>query len=155
LPQRLLTKTKYKDREVITARFPEWIRVGTNYDNTPWNDGQWKNVLEQAARLTEKSYDCTELEQWVWWCYPAFKRCKWNTREVLDAATKRGLSFEKERMYQPEIFRRHLMSIGLRISGKKQKQDRTPPLAQFVENLVLPDTEEIWGSLGGFLTKTN
>jgi hypothetical protein len=155
LPQKCLIKTEHRSRELITARFPEGVRIGTKYDNRPWNDGQWKTILEQAARLTKKRYNCTEFERWLGWCYPVFKRYGWNAREVLDAASKRGFTFKKERMYQPENFRRHLMSIGLRIAGKKQKRDRTPLLAEFVIRVVLPDSGEIWGSVGGFLTKKN
>jgi len=153
LPQKFLTKTKHRGRELISARFPEGVRVGTNYDNRPWNDGQWKNILEQAARLTEKRYDCTELERWLSWCYPVFRRYRWNAREVLNAAVKRDIKIEKDTMHRPEIFRRHLRSIGLPIAGKKQKLDRTPPLSEFVNRVVLPDSGKMWGSMGGFLTK--
>jgi hypothetical protein len=155
LPQRLLTKTKHRGRELISARFPESVRVGTNYEGKPWTVRQWGNILGQAARLTEKRYDCTELERWVSWCYPVFRRYEWNAREVLDAAIKRKIKIEKETMHRPEIFRRHLMSIGLRIAGKKQKQDRTPPLADFVIHVVLPDSGKMWGAMSGFVTKKN
>jgi hypothetical protein len=153
LPQRLLTKTKHRGRELISARFPEGVRVGSNYEGKPWTARQWRNILEQAARLTEKRYDCTELERWLWWCYPVFQRYGWNTREVVEAALRRFN--EPDAIPEPEGLRRHLMSIGLRSAGKKQKQDRTAPLAEFVEHVVLPDPENTWGSLGGFLTKKN
>jgi hypothetical protein len=47
------------------------------------------------------------------------------------------------------------MTRGLLFRGKKQKKDRTPPLAEFVEQVELPDPEKVWGRMGGFLTKTN
>jgi hypothetical protein len=153
LPQKFLIKTTHRDREIITARFWEGRRIGTNYDNKPWTDYQWKDILEQAARLTEKRYDCTELEKWVWWCHPVFRRYGWNTREVQEAAIQRGFT-EADEMDEAN-FRRRLITIGLRVNGRKQKQDRTPPLAEFVRNVVLPDPEKVWGSLGGFLTKKN
>ena len=90
-------KDKAQRQGRISARFPEGVRIGTNYENRPWNDREWQNILEQAARLTEKRYDCTELEKWVWWCYPVFRRFGWNTREVLEAASRRGMDFEKEK----------------------------------------------------------
>jgi hypothetical protein len=34
LPQRLLTKTKRRGRELLSARFPEGVRVGTNYEGS-------------------------------------------------------------------------------------------------------------------------
>ena len=153
LPQRLLTKTKHKSRELITARFPEGVRIGTNYKNNPWTDRQWQNILEQAARLTEKKYDCTHLERWLSWCYSLFRRFGWNTREVQKAAIQRGFT-EADEMGEAD-FRRRLITIGLRVSGRKQKQNRTLPLAEFVRDVVLPEPEKVWGSLGGFLTKKN
>lgn len=143
LPHRLTAKQK--------------SRIGTNYDNKPWTSQQWKNILEHAVRLTKKRYDCEEWEEWLWWCYPVFQQYGWNTREVVDAAIKRGFTFRKESMYQPENFRRHLMSIGLRFkfTGKKQKRGRTPPLSEFVENVVLPDQKKMWGAFGGLVTKIN
>jgi len=151
LPRRCLVRTTHRGRELITARFPEGVRVGTNYEGRAWNDGEWKNILEQAARLTAKRYDCTELERWLWWAYPVFRRFMWNTRELREAAIGRGFT-EVSDMYEAN-FRRRLMSMGLRISGRKQKRDRTPPLAEFVEHLVLPDPGEMLGAAAGFLTK--
>jgi hypothetical protein len=110
LPQGCLVKTTRRGREVFSVHFPEGVRIGTDHDNTPWNKGQWQNILKQAARLTEKRYDCTELEKWVWWCYPVFKRFGWNTREVQEAAIQRGFT-EVSDMYEAN-FRRRLMSMG-------------------------------------------
>jgi hypothetical protein len=134
LPKRSLGKTQ---------------RVGTSYSNKPWTARQWHDVLEEAARLTEKSYVCTELERWVWWCYPVFKRCKWNNREVLGAASNRGIDFEKEKAGIDELirFQKFWIRRGLRFVGRKQKRNRTPPLAKFVEHVVLPDSEKMWGSV--------
>jgi hypothetical protein len=156
LPEKFLIKTKHRDREVITARFWEGLRIGTNYDNKPWTDYQWKDILEQAAGLTEKRYDCTELERWVWWCYPVFRRYRWNAREVLECCCRRFHEDRTGLLDKGEAdFRRYWMTRGLLFRGKKQKKDRTPPLAEFVEHVVLPDPEKVWGRMGGFLTKTN
>jgi hypothetical protein len=129
LPQRLLSKTKRRGREVI----------GTNYEGTPWNAGQWRYILEQAARLTEKENDCTPLEEWVWRCYPVFRRYRWNAREVLGAASNREIDFEKEKagIDEPEKFQKYWIRRGLRFAGGKQKQNRTRPLAGFVEHVEL------------------
>jgi hypothetical protein len=70
--------------------FGAYLRIGANYQGKPWDARQWQNILEQAARFTEKRYDCTPLEEWLWSCYPVFKLCGWNTREVQKAATQRG-----------------------------------------------------------------
>jgi hypothetical protein len=152
-PQRCLVKTTRRGRELLSARFPEGLRVGTNYDNTPWNDGQWQNILKQSARLTEKRYDCTELERWLWWCHSVFRRFRWNTREVREAAIRRGFP-EVSDMYEAN-FRRRLISMGLRLSGQKQTRRARAPLAEFVEDLVLPEPGEMLGSAAGFLTKKN
>ncbi|HEV3098862.1 MAG TPA: hypothetical protein VGY75_04030 [Candidatus Udaeobacter sp.] len=153
LPQRLLAKTQHRGREVIGAYLPPELHVGTNYDNKPWNAGQWASILKQAAGLTEKTYDCTELEKLVWWCYPVFRRYKWNTREVLNVASEREIDFEKEKAGIDKLirFQKYWIRRGLRFTGGKQKQNRTPPLAEFVRRVVLPDSEKMWGSLGGFL----
>ena len=67
LPKRLLTKTKHRGRERIGVQLRPELGIGVNYDNKPWNSGQWRNILEQAARLTEKRYfECTEFERWLW-----------------------------------------------------------------------------------------
>jgi hypothetical protein len=153
LPQKFLTKTARRGREVIGAWLRPELHVGTNYDNKAWNPGQWASILKQAAGLTGKRYDCTELEKWVWWCHPMFRRYGWNTREVKEAAIQRGFT-EADEMDEAN-FRRRLITIGLRIRGRRQKRDRTPPLAEFVRNVVLPDPEKVWGSFGGFLTKKN
>jgi hypothetical protein len=153
LPQKLLERTTRRGREVIGAHLRPELGIGTNYERRPWTAREWQNILEQAARLTEKRYGCTELEKWVWWCYPVFRRYGWNTREVVDAALRRFN--DADAVPEPEQLRRHLLSIGLPISGRKQKRDRTPPLFKFVVGLVLPDPGTMWGEAGGFLTKKN
>jgi hypothetical protein len=153
LPQKLLTKTKRRGRVRIGAHLRPELGIGTNYENRPWNDREWQNILEQAARLTEKRYCCTELEKWVWWCYPVFRRYGWNTREILDAASKRDMDFEKEKAGIDKLvtFQKYWIRRGLRFVGGKQKQDRTAPLAEFVGDVVLPDPNTMWGEVGGFL----
>lgn len=153
LPQKCLIKTKHRDRELISACFPEGVRIGTNYKNKPWSNYQWKDILEHAAGLTDKRCDCTELERWVWWCFPVFRRYRWNTREVLNAASIREIAFENEKAGIDKLinFQKYWIRRGLRFVGRKQKQNRTPPLAEFVRRLVLPDSTKMWGSLAGFL----
>lgn len=153
LPQKLLERTTRRGREVIGAHLRPELGIGTNYEGRPWTAREWQNILEQAARLTEKRYECTELERWLWWCYPVFRRFGWNTREVQEAAIRRGFT-EVSDIYEAN-FRRRLMSMGLRISGQKQTRRARAPLAEFVEHVVLPDPETMWGAVGGFLTKKN
>ena len=152
LPQRLLTETKHRGRVRVGAHLRPELGVGTNYENKPWNNGQWKNILKQAAGLTEKRWcECGELEQWLWWCHPVFRRYGWNTREIQEAAIQRGF---KQADGKPETsFRRRMLTMGLPLTGRKQKRDRTPPLSEFVRNVVLPLPENVWRFLGGFLTQ--
>jgi hypothetical protein len=149
LPQKCLVRTTCGGREVLSARLPQGARIGINYDGVPWTPGQWKNILRQAAGLSEKSFDCTELEKWVWWCYPVFRRYGWNAREVLECCCKR---FDEDRTglldKDEGHFRRYWMTRGLRYSGSKQKLDRTPPLAEFVSRVGLPDPGKMWGESG-------
>jgi hypothetical protein len=153
LPQKLLIKTKRRGRVRVGAHLRPELGIGTNYENRPWNDREWQNILEQAARLTEKRYCCTELEKWVWWCYPVFRRYEWNTREVLDAASKRDMDFEKEKAGIDKLvtFQKYWIRRGLRFVGGKQKQNRTPPLWEFAVRVVLPEPGKMWGAWGGFL----
>jgi hypothetical protein len=152
LPQKLLIKTERRGREVIGAHLRPELGIGTNYDNKPWDARQWQYILEQAARLTEKTFDCPELERWLWWCYSVFRRYGWNTREVRDAAIQRGLN-EADDMPK-ENFRRRMLTMGLPLKGRKQKRNR-PPLAQFITNVALPDSGKMWGAMAGYLTKKN
>ena len=88
LPVGQLTRTKHGGREVLTARFPEGIRIGTNALNKPWTPEQWKNILKQAAGFSKKELlVCTEVEEWVWWCYPVFRRY-WMTRGLRFTGSK-------------------------------------------------------------------
>jgi hypothetical protein len=141
LPQIALRVTNFRGKSVKGAHLWEGLGIGTNCDNEPFGGRQWSNILEQAARLAEKEQDCSKFERWLWWCYPVFERYGWNTREVRTAAIGRGFT-EASRMLEAN-FRRHLMSMGLRVSGRKQKRARTPPLAEFVRNVRLPDTAKV------------
>jgi hypothetical protein len=143
LPQRLLPAKQFRGRRVKGAHLWEGLGIGTNCDSEPFNGRQWSNILEQAARLAEKEQDCSEFDRWLWWCYPVFTRYGWNTREVQEAAGKRGFT-EAERMHE-QNFRRRLMSMGLRIGGQKHKRSHTAPLAEFVLHVRLPDTDKVRG----------
>jgi len=145
LPQHLRV-TKFRRRNIKGAHLWEGLGIGADYDNKPWNARQWSMILEQAARLAEKSIDCTLSESWLWWCYPVFKRYDWNTREVKEAAIGRGFTeFAEANGVYEQNFRRHLMSMGLRISGRKQKRKRTAPLADFVQRISLPRIDKTLG----------
>jgi len=132
---------------------PGGARVRTSYEGVRWSDGQWRNILRQAAGMVEKRYECTGLEAWVWWCYPVFRRYGWNVREVLEAASRRGMDFGREKAGIDRVmtFQKYWIRRGLRFSGGKQRQDRVPPLAEFVFGVVLPDPNTMWGKAGGFL----
>jgi hypothetical protein len=108
-----------------------------------WNKSQWIRILEQAARLREKTENAfTALEYWVWWCYPVFHRWGWNAREVREAAVQRGFR-EAEEMAE-EKFRRYWMTRGLRLGGKRTSRN-SPPLAEFVRHVSLPDSNNVLG----------
>jgi hypothetical protein len=82
------------------------------------------------------------LEQWVWWCYPVFRRYGWNSRAVRAAALVR---FRQQfAIPEAEKFRRHWMNLGLRFTGRKSKR-RTPPLAEFVRHISVPDPDKMRG----------
>jgi hypothetical protein len=152
MPQRLLTETKHRGRIRVGAHLRPELGIGTNYENKPWTRRQWKNILEQAAGLAEKRwFECGEFERWLWWCHPVFRRYGWNTREIREAAIQRGF-IEAQSRHEAD-FRRRLLTIGLPVSGRKQKRNRTPPLAEFVKNVVLPESRGLWGAFGGFLTQ--
>jgi len=140
---------EFKGRQVIGAKLWEGLGVGTNFKGVPWNFRQWANILEQAARLAKKRHNnCTPLEYWVWWCYPIFSRYGWNAREVSEAASARGFDgaiFDKE----VADFRRYWMSRGLRFAGRKTKR-RTPPLAEFVRDIALPNLDSVCDLVGWF-----
>jgi hypothetical protein len=134
LPRHMLVY-EYKGRKVRGARLWEGLGVGTNYSGVPWNQRQWVNILKQAARVAEKGeVDCTPLERWVWWCFPVFQRHGWNWREVKEAAAARGLRVVEE---TAEDFRRHWMTRGLRLTGRKASR-KEPPLAEFVRTVSIP-----------------
>jgi hypothetical protein len=96
---------------------------------------EWVRILEQAARFAEKGQEsCTELEQWIWWCYPIFWRYGWSAREVQEAAVARGFS---EAGRDEDNFRKCWIDRGLRFRGRKIY--RVPPLANLVSHLSPPD----------------
>jgi hypothetical protein len=135
-----LSVTEIRGKDVKGAHVWKGLGLGASHGNVPWNPRQWASILSQAGRLALKPDTCTPLEYWVWWCYPVFARYEWNTREVLDAACQREFTEWPDGIDQLTKFRRHWMSCGLRFPGKKQKRDRTPPLAEFVEKISLPDS---------------
>jgi hypothetical protein len=125
----------------------KWPRCGRR----TWTQRQWRSILRHAALLSEKKFRCTELERWVWWCYPVFWRYRWNVRQVLESASRRGIDFGKTRIDEIELFQKRWIRRGLRFRGGKQEQDLVLPLAGFVERVVLPDADRMWGSTGGIL----
>ena len=141
LPQQLVV-TSFRGKKVKGAHLWEGAGIGTNYEGEPFDGRQWSNILKRAAYLAEKPLDCAPFESWLWWCYPVFSRYDWNTREVQDAAKQRGFC---EGKMEETNFRRHLMSMGMRIKGRKQRRDRIPLLAKFVREVLLPDTQKVYG----------
>jgi hypothetical protein len=126
-------------------------RVIQGYGGKPWTERQWCNILEQAVKLVGKKYECKELEKWVWWCYPVFRRYRWNVREVLESASRRGIDFGETRLAELEKFQKYWIRVGLRFMGGRHPKNRTPPLRDFVEGMVLPDPVTMWGEAGGLL----
>ena len=127
---------EFKGRRIRGVRLWEGQGVGTNYKGDLWTSKQWANVLRQAARFAEKGEaDCTALERWLWWCYPVFQRYGWNTREVQEAAKRRGFTPAKK-MYEAN-FRRYLLTRGIAVRGRKTKRE-SPPLAEFVQEVEPP-----------------
>jgi hypothetical protein len=111
--------------------------------------------LRQAAGLVEKRFEATELERWVWWCYPVFRRYGWNVREVLEAASRRGMNFEAEKDGIDRLiaFQKYWIRCGLRFAGGKHKAESTPPLREFVCRIVLPEEKKMWGDYYSFRKK--
>jgi hypothetical protein len=127
---------EFKGRRIRGVRVWEGQGLGTNYKGDVWNQGQWANVLRQAARFAEKGEtDCTALESWLWWCYPVFRRYGWNTREVQHAAKTRGFT-PAEEMYEAN-FRRYLLTRGIAVRGRRTNRE-SPPLAEFVQEVEAP-----------------
>jgi hypothetical protein len=117
--------------------------LGLTRNKDLWASKQWKNILKHAATLATKPDDCAQLEKWVWWCFPVFQRLKWNARQVIDAAVKRGITFENEKLYELKKFQKYWIRRGLRFAGGKQK--RVPLLAEFIQNISLPETADVRG----------
>jgi hypothetical protein len=122
--------------------------LGANRKGDPWKPRQWANILERAARLAEKESNCcTELDQWIWWCYPIFYRYGWSAREVKGLAAGRGFSVPVEKHSLGEAnFRRYWITRGLRFAGRRRKRS-DPPLAEFVRNVSLPNLDNVLGGV--------
>ena len=141
---RFLQVYEFSDGYKVTGvRLWEGLGVGTNYEGVPWTQPQWANILEEATKLAKQGEaDCSPSEQWVWWCYPVFRRYGWNSREVTDAARERF--GKRPAISEPEKFRRHWMNLGLRFVGRKTGP-RKPPLAEFVRHISVPDPDKMRG----------
>jgi len=148
-----LYEYEFEGRKTKGARVWEGFGLGVNADNLPWNNRQWANILEQAARLANKGEpDCTPLEKWVWWCYPVFQRYRWSAREVQDAASFRNfVDTDSWKVIEKSEanFRKYWIDRGLRFAGRKSKRTN-PTLAEFVRSVSLPDSDKvrrvpIWG----------
>ena len=144
LPSRLVHVESYR-RTIHGARIQAGEGVGANAEGTPWSRRQWANILKRAAALAEKAPSkCEMMEQWVWWCYPIFRRYGWNARQVLEAGCERGFTgplVDKG----VAAFARHWITRGLRFVGGKTKLDKTPRLAEFVRGLTIPKLDETRG----------
>ena len=93
-------------------------RVCRGYGGREWSAREWRNILRQAEDLTEKKFECSELDRWLWWVFPVCRRYRWNTRELQDAACERGFRLARE--LSPEIFRRRMMTMGLRLQWEEE-----------------------------------
>jgi len=148
LPERTITTKSRTRRQYTGARVWEGLGIAVDRQGVPWKSRQWANILEQAARLAEKSENnCTTLERWTWWCYPIFSRYGWSAREVEKSAWTLGL-MEDDGMSEAFDFRRYWIRRCLRFAGRKTNRKR-PPLAEFVKNLSVPNQARfgfpIWG----------
>src|SRR5438128_3112126 len=89
------TVTYFKGRQIRGARLPEDLGLGVDDKGVPWPPRQWANILEQASRFARKGHsNCTQWEQWVWWCYPVFRGYGWSVREVQDDGVSREFANE-------------------------------------------------------------
>ena len=143
LPDNTIEYEVKKGRKIRGA--PVWAGRGLGVDSkgVPWTPRQWANILEQAVRRAVKGPGtCTELEQWIWWCYPVFIRYGWNWREVRDVARERG--FEESNEITEMELRRYWMTRGLRLAGTKTNRP-APLLAEFVRRVLLPDPRNVRG----------
>jgi hypothetical protein len=72
---------------------------------------------------------------------------------VLGAASDREIDFENEKPGIDKLinFQKYWIRRGLRLAGGKQKQNLPPRLAEFVRQIVLPETQEMWGQVAGLL----
>jgi hypothetical protein len=127
--------------------------LGANRKGVPWDRLRWAKIQKRAARSTEKkSTNCSQTEQWVWWCYPVFSRYGWSAREVRDSAIKRGL---REGIHQSvSHFRRYWITRGLRFTGKKTNRNN-PPLDEFVRHMAIPSLDSADGTVIWFPPAAN
>jgi hypothetical protein len=138
---------EHKGRSVKGMRLREGLGIGTNDKGVPWTPRDWALILKQAAGIALKvSSNCTQVEQWVWWCYPVFWRYGWNAREVQAAARRRFIDKDSRRVIDRyvEDFRRYWMARGLRFFGKKTRR-KNPPLWDFVALVRVPGLEVVHG----------
>ncbi|HEY2711407.1 MAG TPA: hypothetical protein VGI60_02750 [Chthoniobacterales bacterium] len=144
LPKRII-ECESAGRTARGAKLWAGSGLGADLSGQPWKPGPWANIMERAARLALKDTSkCSPLEQWMWWCYPVFRRHKWNAHQVIATAIDRGFS-EPLVDKDPREFARHWITRGLRFSGGKQSKSKSPKLTQFVRQLVVPDPKTIRG----------
>ena len=110
------------------AEIVEWFRT--------WTKPQWIKVLKLATRAAERGEKAiTELDTWVWWRYPIFRRYRWSAAEVCRAARQKFGDIghvNNEAAFQSAWVRR-----GLRFTGKRRRR-RCPLLWDFVMNEQVP-----------------
>ena len=134
---------EHKGRRIRGMRLWEGLGMGTNEEGVPWSGREWANILKRAARIAEGVREgCTQLDQWVWWCYPVFSRYGWNSREVRDVARAR---FGDKARKEVEDFRRYWMSRGLRFDWGKKSSREKGELGDFVAAVRVPGLEVVRG----------
>jgi hypothetical protein len=97
------------------------------------NGKQWAQVLRKAADLAEEPPPLTDLQKWVWWKYPIFRRYKWSASEAREAAREKFKDWVRD---FPD-FRREWIGRGLRFDGRRTNRNH-PPLWDFVLSEQVP-----------------
>ena len=120
---------------------------------TQGNPGNGTSIFRHAALLSKKSFGARSWRGGCGGVTRYFGVTGGTCGEVLESASRRGIDFGKleiridKRVFQKCWIQARVCGSG----GGKQEQDLAPPLAGFVERVVLPDADRMWGSTGGIL----
>lgn len=147
LPSHVIRSEGHGGRTFIGAAV--WEGLGLGYDHSSgrkWSRRDWANILYRAWWLAKRGdKNCTPLEEWVWWCYPVFRRYEWSAREVLECCCRRFREDPTGLLNKHGAhFGRYWMTRGLRFSGGKTSR-KNPPLAELLITLRVPDLDAAHG----------